>query len=119
MKLPTANAMPLQAPTAPLRQPDPMAPVQAPPEVDAAKDFEAVLLRQLLGVVRQSLASINQKSEYAGSMFHEMLDEQLAQSMADGGGLGLQEMLADEMRTISLKESAPAVDILDNEGERP
>jgi flagellar protein FlgJ len=60
----------------------------------AAKAFEAVFLRQLIGSMRQaSLGDDLLGGGQAGEQFRDMQDSKLADSMADQGGFGIAEML--------------------------
>jgi Rod binding domain-containing protein len=59
----------------------------------AVKEFEAVFLRQLAGVMTRSASGLTAGSE--GAAFYQgMIEEQLGRLLAErGGGLGLQEAL--------------------------
>ncbi len=61
---------------------------------DACKDFEAILLRQLLSTMRKSIP----KSEFFGNshardMYQSLQDEALADQLTSGRGTGLGEVL--------------------------
>lgn len=72
----------------------------SPQEIErAATDFEALLLQQML----QSMwNTVPQNGMLTGSreetMYRDMLNEQLAQSMADNQSLGIKELIARDMR---------------------
>ena len=60
----------------------------------AAKAFEAVFVRQMIGSMRQaSLGEDILSGGQAAEQFRSMQDAQLADSMAEQGGLGIAEML--------------------------
>lgn len=62
---------------------------------DAAKQFEAVLLQQLVSVMRQTAPSGGMMGESSGAsgQYMAMFDQAIAEHMAAGGGLGLQNTL--------------------------
>ncbi|MFM1848346.1 MAG: hypothetical protein RL417_1820 [Pseudomonadota bacterium] len=65
----------------------------------ASTDFEALLLQQML----QSMwSTVPQNGMLTGSreetLYRDMLNEQLAQSMAGSQSLGIKDMIAREMR---------------------
>ena len=78
------------------------APGQKTPDAEierAATDFESLLLQQML----QSMwSTVPQSGMLSGSreetMYRDMLNEQLAQSMAGSQSLGIKDMIAREMR---------------------
>ena len=62
---------------------------------DAAKQFEALLLNQLLNSVRESGSGgwMGTGSDAAGTTMVEIAEQQLAQALAAGGGIGLAKMV--------------------------
>jgi len=65
----------------------------------AATDFEALLLQQML----QSMwNTVPQNGMLTGSreetLYRDMLNEQIAQAMASGQGIGIKDMIARDMR---------------------
>jgi peptidoglycan hydrolase FlgJ len=65
----------------------------------AATDFESLLLQQML----QSMwSTVPQNGMLTGSreetLYRDMLNEQLAQSMAENQSLGIKELIARDMR---------------------
>lgn len=63
----------------------------------AAKQFEAIILRQLLEPVMQPAMSGLGGSEGSGnSIYGYMLTDAMANQLAQGGGLGLSKMLEKE-----------------------
>ncbi|MDB4973014.1 MAG: Rod binding protein [Myxococcaceae bacterium] len=66
--------------------------------IEAAKKFEAVLMHQLLSVMRQSAKSGGMGgSEGASGQYTAMFDEAIADKMAEGGGIGLSRTLIEAM----------------------
>ena len=60
----------------------------------ACKDFEAILLRQLLSTMRKSVQSGGLFGEsYAREMYQTLQDDALADQLASGKGAGLGEVL--------------------------
>jgi flagellar protein FlgJ len=64
----------------------------------AAKQFEAVMLQQMLKAMRATVPRNDFTSSDAERMFQEMSDQQLAQNLAAGHGLGLGELLARQLQ---------------------
>jgi peptidoglycan hydrolase FlgJ len=61
----------------------------------ACKDFEAVLVSQMLGAMRKTVPEDNDlfgSSEEEG-MFRDMLDQQTAQQVADKDSMGIAELM--------------------------
>ena len=62
----------------------------------AAKAFEAVFARQLIGSMRQARLAEDAFGSSATDQFRTMSDAQLADSMAEQGGLGIAAMLLQQ-----------------------
>ena len=60
--------------------------------IEAARQFESLLLQQLVSVMRQSAGGTMDSSGAAGQ-YMSMFDEAIATHMSQGAGLGLQQML--------------------------
>lgn len=71
----------------------------------AAKQFEAVLIRQMLKVMRESAPKGGLLGESGsgsgGDMYLQMMDEAMADQMAEGQGIGLRETLMRSMGASS------------------
>jgi Rod binding domain-containing protein len=79
-----------------------------------AHDFEALLVKQIFASMRSTL---NKEAQSFGEgMFTGMLDEQLAQHVAESGGLGLSDALTQELR-VRATGSAKPVDAYLTKGE--
>ena len=77
--------------------------------IAAVKDFEAVFLRQLAGVMTRSASGLAEGSE--GAAFYQgMIEEQLGRLLAErGGGMGLQSALLARLQGPSegVADAAP------------
>ena len=61
----------------------------------AAKDFEALLIGQMLRSVREEGSGwLGTDNDEAGSAAYSLGEDQLAKAMAAGGGLGLSKVIA-------------------------
>jgi flagellar protein FlgJ len=67
----------------------------------AAKAFEAVFVRQMIGSMRQaSLGEDILGGGQAAEQFRAMQDSQLADSMVEKGGFGIAEMLEKQFKGL-------------------
>lgn len=75
----------------------------------AARGLEAMFLRQLLGEMRRGQKQGMLDGGYAGGVFRQMFDEQIADEMAKSGGIGLSESLAAQLQgqNLSAGRSTP------------
>jgi Rod binding domain-containing protein len=78
----------------------------------ASTGLESYFLRQLLSEVRSSSEGSLLDGGFAGSTFHEMLDGQLADSMAKAGGLGIGKMVQKALDKSDDDPSATAIKVL-------
>ena len=62
----------------------------------AAKAFEAVFLRQMIGSMRQASLGDELFGSSAADQFRDMSDARLADSMAEGKGFGIAELLTKQ-----------------------
>lgn len=79
----------------------PLLPTAPPPQArdaakarDAAQQFEALLLAQILRTARESGGGLG-KTEESGDYATDFAEQQLAQVLAQQGGLGLAALIAD------------------------
>ncbi|WP_167302667.1 rod-binding protein [Sphingobium vermicomposti] len=72
----------------------------------AAKQFEAIFLRQMIGTMRQSGLGEGMLDSSASDQFRDMADARTADSMAEKGSLGIAEMLLRQY--TSRTPAAPA-----------
>jgi Rod binding domain-containing protein len=74
--------------------PDVTAPTEA--QRKAARDFEAIFLRQLLSSLEKG-AGLGGKQSGGGQVFRSMMVSALADTAAEGGGIGLSEVILKAM----------------------
>jgi peptidoglycan hydrolase FlgJ len=68
----------------------------------ACADFEAIMLRQLLAAMRKSVPEGGLlENGYAGEMYRSMQDEQIANTLAHGKGMGLGEALYRQVAKLT------------------
>lgn len=89
------------APTTPAVATDPIKAKQLDKLRDAAQQFEAVFLRQMISSMRQASLGDDILGSEASNQFRDMGDARTADEMAKKGTLGVAEML--------LKQFAPQV----------
>ena len=87
---PAAPALPLAGKT-----PEAAAPSK---EVQAAREFESLLIRELYATMRRTVPQ-SESSDMGRSVFDGMLDEQLAQHTAESGGFGLADAILKQMHS--------------------
>lgn len=76
------------------REPDP----KDAARVEAARKFEAVLIRQLLSVMRSTAKSGGMMgSEGASGQYTSMFDEAIADKLAESGGIGLASHIVESL----------------------
>ncbi len=68
---------------------------------EAAKAFEAVFVRQMIGSMRQSSLGDDLFGSQASDQFREMSDARLADDMAAKGALGIADMLLKQFEGIA------------------
>lgn len=81
---------------------------------EAAKQFEAIFLRQMMGAMRSASLAEGISDSSATDQFRDMADARTADSMASRGTLGIAEML---MRQFGTKVGAPAPAAATNMGK--
>lgn len=74
----------------------------------AAEQLEALLLHELLKSMRSTVAKTGLFDSQATKMFEEMLDEERAAQMAQAGGIGLADLIYEQMsRHLPGKNDGP------------
>ncbi|MDH4321107.1 MAG: rod-binding protein [Desulfobulbaceae bacterium] len=65
----------------------------------ACHDFEAIMLKQMLDAMRKSVpkSGLLDNDSYANKMYQSMQDDELSQEMARGKGMGLGEVLYQQL----------------------
>ncbi len=69
--------------------------------VDAAKQFEALLIGQMLKSVRESGA--DDDDDNSSATMYDVADQQFSKLLANNGGLGLSQMIASGLQKESAK----------------
>ena len=68
----------------------------------ACKNFEAIILQQMLTAMRKSVPKDGLlNGGYAQDMYQSMYDENLAQEMASGRGIGLADALYHQLSGVA------------------
>lgn len=78
--------------------------------LDAAIQFEALLISSMLKSMRATIGEDSLTGSEHQSLYMEMMDVEIAQKIASGGGLGLQEMITQQMGSTSAIKSIPTTD---------
>ena len=80
-----------------------IAPTESKPKntADAAKQFEALVIGQMLRSAREE--SGEDERDSTGSTMLDMADQQFAKMLADRGGLGLGTMIAKSLKVSTEK----------------
>jgi len=63
----------------------------------AAKAFEGIFVRQLIGTMRQASLGDELAGSSAVDQFRELSDARMADSLADKGGLGIAELILQQL----------------------
>ncbi len=63
----------------------------------AAKGFEAIFVRQLLGSMRGASGGESIDGSSAVDQFQELSDARMAESLSDGGGLGIAQLILQQL----------------------
>jgi Rod binding domain-containing protein len=69
--------------------------------VEAAKQFEALLIGQMLRSVRE--AGADDDEDNASATMYDVADQQFSQLLANNGGLGLSRMIASGLEKEASK----------------
>jgi len=76
---------------------------------EACAGFEALMLKQILTLARQSIPKSGLlDGGYGEEMFQSLQDDQLTQKMAGGKGLGFGDMLYRQLSQANTQHSPPA-----------
>ncbi|MBU6407814.1 MAG: rod-binding protein [Alphaproteobacteria bacterium] len=95
-------------PPLPLQGPSPLPEAQMADLRRAAQDFEAMVLRELLGPMFEALDTEGLGGGGAGErMFRPMLVGEYAGGMADRGGIGLADYVLAELIRLQAQGPAP------------
>lgn len=82
---------------------------------DAAQQFEALLLTQLMSTMRGTIPQGMMGGGFDSRMFNSMFDEAMGEQMSAGGGVGLADIIARQLdpHGLSATEEATAREPLD------
>lgn len=77
---------------------------------DAAKQFEALLIEEMLKSARAGGSGdwIGDSEDQSGSALSEMAEQQFAQLLAANGGVGLAKLVANGLSRASAEQAAKA-----------
>ncbi len=64
---------------------------------EVSRQFEAVLMRQILSDIRKPILDKSQGNPTASGIYNDMINNQMAQSIGQGGGLGLANSLSAQL----------------------
>jgi Rod binding domain-containing protein len=87
-------------------------PRQADEVRQAAQQFEALLLAQLMATMRQTIPKGMMGQGYDAQMWNSMMDQALTDSMAQGGGIGLADLLVQQLDPSTEVSSATPAGLL-------
>jgi Rod binding domain-containing protein len=73
---------------------DPMAKARAE---KAAKDFESMLLKQMIGSMQQTVSKEGLLKSKDEETYQDMLNEALSDSIASGQGIGIKDIIMKEL----------------------
>jgi Rod binding domain-containing protein len=79
---------------------------------DAAKQFEALLIEQMLQSARAGGSGgwMNESEDESGSALSELAEQQFAQALAANGGIGLAKLVANSLSRASADQAAAQLD---------
>lgn len=78
--------------------------IAIPSKVDgAAKQFEALIIAQMLRGVREE----NEDDDSTGATMQDVADQQFAQVLANNGGLGLASLVVKGLQSADRQQSIP------------
>jgi Rod binding domain-containing protein len=75
---------------------------------EVARQFEAVLLRQILQDIRKPILAPAEGDATANGVYSDMINNQLADSISRSGGFGLAKSLAGQLSHQVLPHAPPA-----------
>jgi len=73
---------------------------------EVSRQFEAVLLRQILQDIRKPILAPAQGDATANGIYADMIDNQMAESISRSGGFGLAKSLAGQLTDQVLPQFA-------------
>ncbi len=82
-----------------------------------ASDFEEIFLNMMLKAMRQTVgdAGLIEKSNQT-QIFESMLDEKFAEKLADAGGLGIGDLIVEQMKAYAAQQGEQGESKIDIKG---
>jgi flagellar protein FlgJ len=75
---------------------------------EVSRQFEAVLLRQILADIRKPLLASAEGDPAVNGIYSDMINNQLAESISRSGGFGLAKSLTTQLTHQVLPDATPA-----------
>ncbi len=75
-----------------------------------SRDFESVFLNKLLSSMRKTIPKSGLLDSYASDMFQSMMDEEMSKEMAKNKGMGMGEMIYNDLSKISRISRGEAIE---------
>jgi peptidoglycan hydrolase FlgJ len=66
-----------------------------------SRDFESVFLNKLLSSMRKTIPKSGLLDSFASDMFQSMMDEEMSKEMSKNKGMGMGEMIYNDLNKIS------------------
>jgi Rod binding domain-containing protein len=79
--------------------------------VEVARQFEAVLLRQIFQDIRKPMLAPAEGDATASGIYSDMINNQMADSISRSGGFGLAKSLAAQLTHQVLPQSPVSMDL--------
>lgn len=76
----------------------------------AAQDFESLLLTRLLNEMKETVGTWSGEKDSATRQIHGLFWMQMAQTLADQGGLGLGRQMLDALESPTAANPTPQLD---------
>ncbi|MBL9137176.1 MAG: rod-binding protein [Verrucomicrobiales bacterium] len=77
---------------------------------EAARQFEAVLLRQILTEARKTIIKSDDGSESSSTeIYQDMINQQLADAISQSGSFGLAQSLEGQLTRQTLQPAEPSI----------
>src|SRR5271170_4439713 len=76
---------------------------------EVSRQFEAVLLRQILGEIRKPVLAAGEGDPVVNGIYADMINNQLADSISRSGGFGLAKSLANQLTQQVLPQATHSV----------
>ncbi len=74
-----------------------------------ARDFESIFLNKLLSSMRKTVPKSGLLDSFATNMFQSMVDEEMSKEMAKNRGMGMGEMVYNDLSNIDRVRRGQAI----------